>query len=333
VIKILTGLLIILLSWRDILRATPFCNRTRRRLGFPDLFHGSTWIAWSAVARRMKHGYWREAFLRFYLPATLLLFVCTMVLMLKLGFALLRTGITAEGDDPPGTLTLSMLALSILQSFVQYGFCIVVAAYLLALYKEHRRRKAKMAEIVARLGHPQSTVNLLLGGWQAYGSKRVIENLRGLERWSAELLVSNRAYPILCRACVLSPSQPWLSVQTAIMDASAALIAATEDNALAAQARHTVSMARRVVVEAAELLEVETPTPARERYLLGELADLHRALAATDISVREESLADERLILYQDTYESYVLSLAAYLLMPLPSWERVGDSITKMVRH
>jgi len=281
----------------------------------------------------MKHGYWRDAILHLYLPVALLLFICTMTSMLMLGFALLRTAITTDGDDPPGTLSLSMMALSALQSFVRYGFCIVVAAHLLALYKEHVRRKAKMAEIIARLRKPQSMVNLLLGGRQAYGNKRVIENLGRLERWSAELLMSNRAYPILCLAGVLPPSQSWLSMQTAIMDASAAIIAVTEDDDLAVQARDTFAMARRVVVETAELMEIPTRTPARDRYLLGELADLHLALAAADISVREENLADERLILYQGTYEPYVYALADYLLMPLPSWEPVGDPITRMVRH
>lgn len=331
-IKIITGSLIILLAWRDILRATPFCNRTRRRSGLADLFYQSTWLTWSAVARRMKHGYWREALFHLYLPVTLLLFICTITTMLMLGFALLHTAITTDGSDPHGTPSPSILALSALQSFIRYGFCIVVAAHLIALYKEHVRRKAKTAEIVARLGHPQNMVNLLLGGRQALVSKRVIENLGQLERWSAELLVSNRAHPVLCRAGVLLPSHSWLSAQTAIMDASAALIAAAKDDALAAQARHTFAMARRVVVEAAELMEIPTRTPARNRYLLGELADLHQALAAA-ISVHEEDIADERLILYQNTYEPYVHALADYLLTPLPFWEPPSDPIIRIVRH
>ena len=325
----------------DLIVTAALPNRVKGGLWFASFFHRSIWAAWSGVARHMHHGKWRETYLSLYGPLSMALLISTWACGLILGYALLHWmadsyGGSAEeatffssinksasiflpfGQGDTASRTTLARVLTVMQAGTTFACLATVMAYLLTLYKEFSRRKLRIALITSPDGLPQNAAKLLLRHSHNGSVKEIIDTLKDWEQWSAELLVGHRAHPFL--GYFRSPKLSWLTAQILIMDSSAMLLSTT-DHALALQAKHTFSMARRTVIDMARFFAISTQTPNDDRHLFTGLAQLRAVLAAASVPLHEAVTADEKLIVWQATYEPYVLALSDHLLMTLPVWE------------
>ena len=89
---------------------------------------------------------------------------------------------------------------------------------------------------------------------------RITSLLEEWERWAAELMESHISYPLLCYFRSQHTNQSWLSALTAILDASALLIAGVQGHP-SRQAQLTFAMARHALVD---LSQVFSQAPAKD---------------------------------------------------------------------
>lgn len=330
----------------DLIVTVTLPNRVKGRFWFASFFYRSLWLAWSIVARHMKPGKWRETYLSLYGPFSMMLLVSIWACGLVMGFALLHwmidsfTGSSGEttffsslnksasiflsfGQGDTISRTTIERLLTVAQLGLNFCFLAIVMAYLITLYKAFSRRQLRINLFASLLGLPPKAAELPLQHYDNESVEELMEELRDWEQWSAELLVNNRAHPFLgyFRSWKIS----WLTTLTLIMDTSAMLVSST-DHALARQAKRTFSRARRSVVEMAGFLAIPTQTPGYDRHLQKNLAQLRKHLAAARVPLYADVIADEKLIVWQATYEPYVYALSDHLLMALPSWNPEVDA-------
>src|SRR5213595_396789 len=86
------GLLLLSVILWDAFETIILPRRVTRRFRLARLVYRTTWLPWSAIARRMRPGSWRESFLSFYGPLSLLWLLGFGAIGLMGGFALLHWG-------------------------------------------------------------------------------------------------------------------------------------------------------------------------------------------------------------------------------------------------
>ena len=87
------GLLLLSVILWDAFETIILPRRVTRRFRLARLVYRTTWLPWSAIARRMRAGSWRESFLSFYGPLSLLWLFGFWVVALIASFALLQWGL------------------------------------------------------------------------------------------------------------------------------------------------------------------------------------------------------------------------------------------------
>jgi len=128
---------------------------------------------------------------------------------------------------------------------------------------------------------------------------------------------SHLSYPVLAYFRSQHDNQSWLAAMTAILDASA-LVMAGVPGPPAVQARLTFAMARHAVVDLSQIFGT-APHHNSERLTEAEFARLATLLANHGVKL-DEAVVRNRLQKLRPMYEPYVSSLAHYLSMPLPTW-------------
>jgi hypothetical protein len=139
------------------------------------------------------------------------------------------------------------------------------------------------------------------------------------ERWSAELLESHISYPLLCYFRSQHNNQSWISALTAVLDASALVIAGVQGND-ARQAQLTFAMARHAVVDLAQVFRLDPVNDAPDRLPEERYDRLQQMLRTSGVKVCLDGHSYERLRDMRKLYEGYAEALSDYLRMPLPPW-------------
>ncbi len=337
------GLALILVVLWDAFETVVLPRRVTRRVRLAKLFYRSTWLPWSALARRMPPGKRRETYLGFYGPLSLPLLLSVWAGGLVFGFALLHwsLGSPLKGSGgPPGFLTDLYLsgttfstlgigdvvprtplarALTVLEAGTGFGFLALVIGYLPVLYQSFSRREVNISLLDARAGSPPAAGELLRRHSHENGMDALRELLRDWERWAAELLESHLSYPVLAYFRSQHDNQSWLAALTTILDTSALVITGV-DGACERQAELTFAMARHAVVDLAQVFGASPRAPRADRLPPEDLQRLRVTLAASGLRLRENAAADERLAKLRRMYEPYVYSLGQFLQLTLPGW-------------
>jgi hypothetical protein len=231
------------------------------------------WTGWRAAGRRIRSADRRDQFLGAYAPLALLATLLIWVLALIVGFGLLLHGLRADirpqmeslgtacylagvalftigfGDlIPTSPLTRAVILLA-----ASSGLAVValVISLLFNLQTAFQRRESAVIALDARAGAPPSGV-VLLETYAAYGMRDQLPALfAAWELWSAEVLESHRAFPLLPYFRSSHDNESWVSSLEAMLDA-AALIATT----IAAEPTGAAQFFYRVGVHAADDLSL-----------------------------------------------------------------------------
>jgi hypothetical protein len=318
-------------------------RRVTRHFRLTAWFYRNTWRPWARLARRIKSAGRREAVLGYFGPLSLILLLGLWAVGLIFGFALIQYGAGEHlqlsnepinfarllyhsgetfftlgyGDITPNSPTAR--ALAVLEAGMGFGFLGVVIGYLPTIYSAFSRREIQISLLDARAGSPPTAMELL-ARFANSPQHTVLEQIfRDWEHWAAEVLESHLSYGALSFFRSQHSNQSWLGALTAILDASAIVVAGV-DGIRTEQAKLTFAMARHAVVDLAQVLNVQYDPHTPDRLPAQELAGLRQALKERGVMLRTDEQAEAKLNHLRSLYEPYALSLAKRLFIPLPPW-------------
>jgi hypothetical protein len=339
----LVGSVFILSVALDAFETIVLPRRVTRRFRLTKIFYQSTWLPWSAIARRMHRKKRRESFLSFFGPLSLLALLTVWAFGLVLGFTMLHWALKSKLNIPDEAVTFGTYlymsgvtfftlgfgdvtplgtvgrTVTVIEAGLGFGFLAIVIGYLPVLYQAFSRREVNISLLDARAGTPPSATELLRRHSEGDNMAELGQLLGDWERWAAELMESHLSYPVLCWFRSQHDNQSWLASLTTVLDACALVIVGI-DGASGRQAQLTFAMARHAVVDLAQIFNASPQAPRDDRFPPEDMARLREVLAAANIALRDGADANQKLAELRQMYEPYVNSLANYLMMPLPPW-------------
>jgi hypothetical protein len=343
-LALIAGILCLLTILFDAFQTIILPRRATGRFRITRIFYGTTWRPWAFFARRIRHPRRRETFFSYYGPLSLILLLMVWAASLVVGFALIFFSLGSPFNDATAThpgfrtdlyvsgTTIFTLGLGdvtphsawsrafvILESGTGLGFLAIVMGYFPVLYSAFSRREVSISLLDARAGSPPTAAELLRRHSYPGGDQALSLLLVEWERWSAELLESHISYPLLCYFRSQHGNQSWLSALTAILDASALIIAGVRGQE-ARQAQLTFAMARHALVDLAQIFSLKPASDAPDRLPPESSTKLYDLLCRGGVNVCRDAHSIDRLREMRALYEGYAEALARYLNMPLPPW-------------
>ena len=318
-------------------------RRATGRFRLTRLFYIVTWRPWAFFTEGIHSIRKRETCYSYYGPMSLILLLVVWAGFMVIGFALVfyalgspfvdaKQGAGFSSDLYVSGTTIFTLglgdvtptcawarALVILEAGTGLGFLAVVMGYFPVLYAAFSRREVSISLLDARAGSPPTAAELMRRHADEEGESALSLLLVEWERWSAELLESHISYPLLCYFRSQHNNQSWISALTAILDASALLIAGVQGRE-ARQAQLTFAMARHAMVDLAQIFSLGPANGAPDRLPPERYDQLYELLCKSGVKVCRDGHSFERLREMRALYEGYAKALSDYLRMPLPPW-------------
>jgi Ion channel len=343
IVAAIFGIAIILSVLLDAFETIVLPRKVQRAFRLTSWFYRNTWVPWVRLSRLIRVNSWRENFLGYFGPLSLILLLVFWAIGLIFGFALLQFGLGEHvrlGNEPItfgvllyhsgetfftlgyGDITpTSPLArsLAVMEAGMGFAFLGVVVGYLPVVYSSFSNRETEISLLDSRAGSPPSAGELLarLG---CCPDPIVLDNIfRAWERWSADLLANHISYPVLCFFRSQHSNQSWLSALTTMLDVTSLVLAGIE-GIPKEQAKLTFAMARHAAVDLAQVVNAQYDPHARDRLPDEELVKLRKTLAAAGMRVRADEEADTKLRKLRSLYEPYCDGLARRLLLSIPAW-------------
>ncbi len=312
---------------------------TRRLSG---RFNRCVWWLWAAVGRRIREPELRLSFLAIFGPISVFLMLILWGVLMIVAFALIYQGLgprlqVMAGSGGFGTLlymsgsTFLTLGLGdvttadpigrlfiILETGTGYIFLGLIITYMPLLDQAYGSREAGNLLIHSRAGRPPSAIKLLSRYGSADRADILRGNLRESERWMAEILQTHLSHPVLSFYRAQHWGLSWLVSLTTLLDSCALLIAGGEGMP-AAQARLTYRMGLHLLKDLTHALAITIDPQCRVRLTEADLPALVAAAKTAGLALRLEPVAALELHRLARRYDVYLVPLAAWLLIPLPT--------------
>jgi hypothetical protein len=141
----------------------------------------------------------------------------------------------------------------------------------------------------------------------------------------AETLQSHLSHPVLSLYRAQHLGESWLVSLATVLD-SCALLIVGGDGLPAAQARLTYRMGLRLLEDLTGALALPVDPQCRVRLAEADLPALLEAAEASGLGLTLGPGATEELLRLVRRYDVYLITLAAWLLIPLPSWIRPAEA-------
>ncbi len=309
---------------------------------FSGRFYRWTWLLWAAVGRRIRQPELRLSFLAVYGPLSVVLLLVLWAVMMIVAFTLIYHGLgshfEAAGSVGFGTLlymsasTFLTLGLGdvtspdaiarlfiLLEAGSGYIFLALMITYMPVLEQAYGAREIGNMLIHSRAGRPPSAVKLLNRYSGTDRSEILRGNLREAERWMAEILQTHLSHPVLAFYRAHHWGRSWLVSLATILDTCALLIA-TSDGLVVAQARITYRMGLTLLKDLTDALSITVDPKCRIRLTEADLPTLHVALEVSGCSLTPGPGASNQLLRLVRQYDVYLLTLSEWLVIPLPAW-------------
>ncbi len=305
-----------------------------------------SWRGWRLMGRRLGNGLSRERILGIYAPALVIALLICWLIVLVLGYGLVLYALRGELRPVPadlgttiyfaGTSVLTLgfgdvLATGPLARIVALtsaanglGVVALVITYLFSLFGSFQRREILVVTLGARAGAPPSSVTLL----ETYARTSLVEKLPALfsdwEQWSAEVLDSHVAYPILGYFRSSHDNTSWVGSLGAVLDA-ACFVLTTIRGVPRGQAELTKRVGAHFVEDISNFLELKaTDGSGVDRDMFD---DAYARLAAAGYDLEEPADAWHAFEHARSTYAARLAVLADYWAVSGVRWtaeHRVG---------
>jgi Ion channel len=339
----IAGVAIFLVVAWDAFETVILPRRVTRKFRLARFYYLFTWRTWKLYARLIPTRKARETFLGFFGPISLLFLIGVWAIGLVLSFGLMQFGagsaVNVSGMNPSlstdlylsGTtfftlglgdvLPRSELSrlLVVAEAGFGFGFLAAIIGYLPFIYGAFGDREASIVLLDARAGTPPTAGVLLHRHSYPRGREALRELFKEWEHWCAQLLETHLSYPVLAYFRSQHDNQSWIGSITAILDASALIIACLEDSC-SKQAELTFAIGRHAVVDLCQVFSA-TPLPSTSERLTPEtLAKMRSKLAQYGMVILATPEAEQKLTELRKMYEPYVQALAKHLSQSLPPW-------------
>ncbi|MDR3774629.1 MAG: potassium channel family protein, partial [Terracidiphilus sp.] len=288
ILTLCAGLVCLFVVLIDAFQTIILPRRASGRFRLTSLFYAVTWRPWAFFAKRLHNPRKQETCYSYYGPMSLIFLLALWASVMVFGFALIFHSLGSPfidnaqgpgffsdlyvsgttiftlglGDVTPTSPTVR--ALMILEAGTGLAFLAMVMGYFPVLYSAFSRREVSISLLDARAGSPPTAAELMRRHAYQSGETDLTLLLVEWERWSAELLESHISYPLLCYFRSQHNNQSWISALTAILDASALLIAGVQGRE-ARQAQLTFAMARHAVVDLVQIFSLDPVSTAPDR--------------------------------------------------------------------
>jgi hypothetical protein len=340
---VIVGITLIIGILIDSFEAIVLPRRVSRRFRPSRFFYMTTWVLWSAIARKMRPGNRREFYLSYFGPLSLILLLVFWVAILVVAFALVQWGLDSPMHSPEKQMTLGTYIYMSGSTFITLGlgdvtpltglgrfltvaeasmgflFLALIIGYVPVIYQAFSRREAEITLLDARAGSPPSASELLRRHYRDQHTEEMMQFLHDWERWCSELLESHLSYPVLTYYRSQHERQSWLAALTTILDTCTLLFVGFEGISTPT-IRFTFAIARHAAVDLAQIYGTPPVDSKLNRLSSADFARMRDALSEVGLRLRHEEDAEKRLYEMRRTYEPFVNALANHLLLNLPPW-------------
>ncbi len=339
----IVGTILIVIILGDAFETMVLPRRVTRRFRLARLYFRYTWVIWLFLARMIKPHRRQDTFLGFFGPLSVIVLIILWATGLITGFSLMHWAFDTILATPQGTagfwtylylsgttfFTLGLgdvvpgtalgRGLAALESGMGFGFLALVISYLPLLNQSFARREIAVSLLDSHAGSPPVATEMLLRHIHRDDLTELDRHFYDWERWSAELLESLLSYPILAFFRSHHDNQSWLGSLTAILDASAIIMAATE-GVRSDQARFTFAMTRHTIVDLAQVYSCPPHHGTINRLPPDDFERLYALVASTGLTLPDKDILASNLAELRMLYEPYICSLSRFFRFPLPPW-------------
>ena len=245
-LQLLLGVVLVALVLNDVFEGVVVPRWTSRRWRIAPLLIDKLWPLWRAVGQRKAQGDAREDFLGTYAPLALMLILVLWVGLLVLGFGLIFWSLR-EHFEPQlhsfgealyvGGVTILTIGFgdyaphdgmarvfTLVAGAAGLAIFALVISLLFTLYTAFERREVLSLGLDARAGSPPSGVALL----ENYSQLGLLDTLPDFfnqwEEWSAQVLQSHIAYPLLPFFRSSHDGESWIASLGAVLDGATLLL-------------------------------------------------------------------------------------------------------------
>ncbi len=345
VLSVAAGIALILLTMNDVFQSVIVPRAVGRRWRISFYAWRWAWIAWPALAWKIGRDddERREDLLAYFAPGMLVGLILLWGTLLVLGYGAIMwglrgglapqvhsfwaaayfagTALTTIGFGDIAGRSAPTRFFSIVAGATGLGFFAVLTAYLFALIGSFQARETFVVMIGARTGTPPSGVDLLAIAGYSQTTGDLDRIFFEAQRWTAQLMESQLAYPVLSYFRSSHDYQSWVGTLGTLLD-SATLLITTVEGANPGQARIFYNIGRHATHDLSRYLLVEPE---------GESSGLERAefdaacerLSHAGLPLREREAAWERFSTMRAGYAPHLNALARFFEIPPLQW--VGD--------
>jgi hypothetical protein len=296
------------------------------------------WRAWRALGMRRGTAESRDSFLGLFAPGAAILLFAMWLTVIILADGLMLWALRSEVHPTPGSLLdalyfagTSVLTLGfgeiVADGALSRGIVLVAAAtglgvvalvitFIFSLFASYQRREVMVVTLSARAKAPPSAVTLLETHARLDMVGQLPRLFRDWEVWSAEVLDSHVAYPLLGYFRSSHDNISWISALGAVLD-SAALVVTTIKGVPRGQAEILLRVGAHLVEDISNYVDQPGDGSAvdREGY-----AVVHERLVKAGYDVEPVDHAWRAFERVRRTYAGRLDALADYWATPAPSW-------------
>jgi hypothetical protein len=250
-VELAAGLLLTAVVLYDLFQAVVVPRPAISKIRLSQPLVRGLWALWRRIGLRNPDVVRREAFLGSFAPFAVVVMLVVWVFGLVLGYGLILGALSPQLEPSPkafGTVlyfsATSLFTLgygdivpvggatrvvALIEAGNGLGVVALVISLLFSLYASFQRREVMVITLDALAGAPPSALTLLEKVHRLKMPQHLERTFDDWRVWSAEVLESHLAYPILNYFRSSHDNESWLSSLGAVLDAATLVITTVED--------------------------------------------------------------------------------------------------------
>lgn len=351
-LELFAGIALVILVFHDIFQGVVVPRWSSRRFRIAPFLFEKMWWVWKRLAERKSDSEAREDHFGAYAPLSVVLLLVVWITLLTLGYGLCFWALRAHEKPQPANLWEAVYIGGETLLTIGYGeftpqsaplrlvalcagasglatFALVIS-FLFTLYGTFERREVLILMLDARAGNPPSGVSLL----QNYAELDLLDDLPHFfdrwEEWSAQVLQSHIAYPVLPFFRSNHEGESWIAALGAVLDAATLLttVICTDskcDHKPLGAAEIMVRIGCHTIIDLSHWFgyrhdEDENPHPYVEKI---EFIRARELLEKSGFALLDEEQSWQKFAARRATYAASLNELAKHFAAPPVQW--IGD--------
>ncbi|HEY6115576.1 MAG TPA: ion channel [Candidatus Dormibacteraeota bacterium] len=343
-LAVAAGVVLLAITFYDLFQTVVLPRPAVRKYQLARLIVRPMWRIWKWVSLRSSRIDRSESRMASFAPIALILLVLIWAMGLIVGYALLEYGVREQFEpvmeDFPEAIYVSAATLVplafgdiiptqgiarliiVLESANGVAFGAAAITLLFELYGSFRAREEAVVALDALAGAPASAVQLLETAAKPGMDGILRETFEEWRKWSAMVLESHLAYPLLIYFRSSHDNEAWINSFGAVMDASTLILSSVEAHESAGSAKLMATVGDHLVEDITWLLFRASlePEPIIER---SEYEAAIARLRAAGYNAHDGDVHWQKFVAMRSKYAMFLNRMAQLLSAPPAPW--VGD--------